>query len=618
MCGIVGYLGKFTKNIGQSVLKRMNNEIVHRGPDDFGEYSEENISFGMRRLSIVDIGGGHQPIFSEDKQHAIVFNGEIYNHDELRVELEQLGYKFKTRSDTEVILKAYIYYGLDFIDKLNGMFSFFILDKINQKCFIFRDRIGIKPLYYYFNETNFDFLFSSEVKSIIASGRYLKALDNQAISDYLTLRYTPSTTSIWNGVHKLEAGSYIEYDLSSSNFKVSKYWNFQFKNNILKSDKDYHLEFKTLFEDSVQKRIISSDVPVGVFLSGGLDSSIISSTAIKLGHKNFHTFSVGFEDDRSENELVYAKQMAKHINSKHHEVIVTKDDFINFLPKLVYYTDEPYADLTAVPLYFLSKEARKHVKVVLSGEGADELFGGYDLNKLNNKFNLLKKIENIKSLFFMIKPFVNKKYKGILTDIQKHSVDTLLEKKSVYMTKYWNENEKEILLGKKLRSTNELISSLYQYSDSLDVIDKVSDAYCRLWLVEDLLMKADKMTMANSLEARVPFLDHSLIEFASNLPTHLKVTKNDTKYIIREYAKTMIPESILNRPKKGFSIPVYKWLRDDLYNWAKDLIKNSVELEILDKRLILKEFDNLKIDMNAAHKIWIIIVFHFWLKKWNA
>jgi len=618
MCGIVGYLGKFSKNKGLDVVQKMNNEIIHRGPDDFGSFVEENIAFGMRRLSIVDIGGGHQPIFSDDNNYSIVFNGEIYNHVELREDLQKKDIEFNTKSDTEVILKSYMHYGLDFIRKLNGMFSFFILDKKKNKSFLFRDRIGIKPLYYYHNHHNNDFLFASEVKSITASGCYEKKLNYQSMNDYLTLRYTDAQHSIWSDIHKLEAGHYVEYDLSTMNFLVKQYWNFEFNNSILKTDKEYQDEFKELFEDSVEKRIISSDVPVGLFLSGGLDSSMIAATAVKLGHKNFHTFSVGFEDDRGENELSYAKTMAEFIQSKHHEVIITKEDFINFLPELVYYTDEPYADLTSIPLYFLSQEASKHVKVVLSGEGADELFAGYNLNTTKNSFDSLKKIENLKHFFFLLKPFVSSKHKDTLNNIQEFSVKRLLEKRSSYMTKYWNDTEKEQLFGKSFNSTNDLISSLYQKTKSSDAIDQILDSYCRLWLVEDLLMKADKMTMANSLEARVPFLDHRLIEFASSLPTHLKVTKNTTKYILREYAKDIIPDTILNRPKKGFSIPVYKWLHDELNEWAKDLIINSEELEILNKELVLQEFNNLNDNIDSAHKIWIIIILHFWLQRWST
>ncbi len=616
MCGIVGYLGDFTKDSGCEVLTKMNDEIIHRGPDDFGMYCEDNIAFGMRRLSIVDLSGGHQPIFSDDHKYAIVFNGEIYNHNEIRDELVQQGISFNTRSDTEVILKLYIYYGMDFIHKLNGMFSFFILDRTKNKAYLFRDRIGIKPMYYYLNDDNKTFLFASEIKSIIASQLYKKDLRYDSISDYLTLRHTSNKDTIWSGIKKLSPGNFIEYDLGSKTTKIDCYWDFKFQNKVVKNDAEYIQEFSDLIQDAVKKRIVSSDVPVGVFLSGGLDSSIISSTAVNLGHTNFHTFSVGFEDDRDENELSYAREMAKHIDSKHHEVIVSKKDFLEFLPDLVYYTDEPYADLTSVPLYFLSKKAAENVKVVLSGEGADELFGGYDLNILNNRFSLLKKIEKYKSLFFMLKPFIKKEYRGILEDIQKYGVNSLLEKKSVYMTKYWTKAEKEELLKRDVNDTNYLISSLYGYTSSNDVIDKVSDAYCRMWLVEDLLMKADKMTMANSLEARVPFLDHRIIEFASTLPTHLKVTKDTTKYILREYAKDIIPESILQRPKKGFSIPVYKWLQDDLNGWAKELINDSEQLRIFDKSMILKEFDNIKSNNQSAHKIWIMIILHYWLKKW--
>lgn len=617
MCGIVGYLGDFSKNEGVLVIKNMANSIIHRGPDDFGEYIEDNIAFAMRRLSIVDLETGHQPIFSEDKSYAIVFNGEIYNHNELREELKNNGVEFNTHSDTEVILKSYIFNGLDFIHKLNGMFAFFILDKFKNIAYIFRDRIGIKPLYYYHNNQNKDFLFASETKAIISSSIYSKEINYQSLGDYLTLRYTDTKNSIWKNIFKLPSGHYIEYDLKKNKFNMKKYWDFEFFQKRTKTNKEYIEEFEKLFLDSVKKRIVSSDVPVGIFLSGGLDSSVIAYAAIEIGHKNFHTFSVGFEDDRGENELKYAKEMSTYINTNHHEVVVTKKDFLDFLPKLPYYTDEPYADLTAIPLYFLSKEAVKYVKVILSGEGADELFAGYGFNTLHSRFKLLKKLERFRCIFFVLKLFVNSKYKRWLDEIEKFGVDNLLKERFSYMTTQWSDEEKDILSYKfkTCNSTNTLIKNLYSFTASNDVIDKVLDSYCRLWLIEDLLMKADKMTMANSLEARVPFLDHRIIEFATKLPTELKVN-GTTKYILRDFAKTRIPDNILKRPKGGFSIPVYKWLQDDLNSWAREFILDSKELEIFNKEIILQELEKTKVDITSAHKVWVVIIMHYWLKKW--
>lgn len=623
MCGIVGYLGSFNTNSGTTVINNMNNQIIHRGPDDQGIHVENNIALGMRRLSIVDIQHGHQPMYDENKDFIIIFNGEIYNHGELRETLKNNGVLFNTDSDTEVILKSYIYYGDKFIHNLNGMFSFAIYNKKDKKIIIYRDRMGVKPLYYYFNKEDKVFLFGSELKSIVKSGVFSKdkQIENTELSNFLTLRYTSHKKSIWKNINKLTPGHYLEFNLENFNIKANKYWQYDFNSSLYPKDKysNYLGEFKNILIDSVKIRMESSDVPVGIFLSGGLDSSVIAALAKKSGFNEFHTFSVGFENDSGQNEFTYAKEVSDYIGSIHHEVVVTQDQFINYLPDYVKSSDEPFADLTSIPLYFMSKKASEFVKVVLSGEGADEILAGYSLDKLKKNISILN-ILSKPIISTVVNLFLKEDRRSQLKIMTKYGKENFLKKTNYYISKYWNESEKTHLLKDfdKVKNTNSFIQTLYEY-ESKDVIEQFSNSHSMTWLVEDLLAKGDKMTMGASIEARSPFLDYRLVEFSMKLPSKYKVNNNNiNKLILRDYAKELIPESIINRPKKGFSIPIYQWIKDDLKDWAYNLIKDSDKLDlVINKHIVLEEFNTLNTNVMSAHKIWIIIILHYWLKEWN-
>lgn len=619
MCGIVGLINNLEEETKLEDIKKMGKAIHHRGPDDEGYYANKQIAFGMTRLSIIDLSNGHQPIWSDDKQYAIVFNGEIYNYKELRENLIKDNFNFNTHSDTEVILNLYIRDGEEFVNCLNGMFSIFIYDVKKDIFLLYRDRVGIKPVYYFQDEENF--VFASELKSIFALSEKINfQINKQAIYDYTTLRYSPMPNTVWKDIKKLLPGSYIKYNLDDNKYETVKYWNYSFIAKKRSLKKNYMQEFSTILQDSIEKRILASDVPVGVALSGGIDSSIIATTAVDLGHSNFHTFSVGFDNDYGQNELKYAAKVANEIKSNHHEIIVTKDDFIDFLPDFVYYSDEPLADLASVPLYFLSKRAKQNVKVLLSGEGADELFAGYTFNKLDNRF---KKINKLAKILPYVKPMIGLsplKSKYIFKTLLSNDVSEILKLEQYHMTKYWNDIEKRELFknAKSYEKTENFIDGLYKQIKSKHHIDQVLDIYCRSWLVDDLLMKADKFSMAASLELRVPFLDHRMVEFATSLPNEYKIKNNKTKYILREYAKSKISSEIINRPKKGFSIPVYEWIKNDLYDWARELIYTSDSLKsILHIEKTNKEFELIKDgDNQSAHKIWSLIILHYWMKRW--
>lgn len=602
MCGIVGVLGNFSAAHGRELVQKMNEAIRHRGPDSDGVWSRDGFAFAMRRLSIIDLKTGSQPIWTEDGV-GIVYNGEIYNYRALRSELEKSGARFKTETDTEVVLNLYHAAGIEGLSRLEGMFAFAIFDPRRKKVFIARDRIGIKPLYWAEHEGSF--WFASEIKAILAGLNSRPPIDHESIHHYLTFRYVPSPKTIWQGVQKLEPGHILTYDLEARNWKIERYWECRFASEPVDRSRDYVHEFEDLFLDSVEKHLVASDVPVGVMLSGGLDSSAVAAAAIELGHRNFHTFTVGFKEGGEFSELSHARDLSRHIGSTHHEIEIDRSDFMNFLPEFVRFSDEPLADLASIPLYYVSKLARENVKVVLTGEGSDELLAGYNMERLALKLDLLRiSGGNWREAF-----------RGRLT----------------HMTKYWTEREKEALWSAETRmpSSDDLLRSWYADAKSSHPLDQLQQVYCHSWLVEDLLMKADKMSMANSLELRVPFLDHRIIEWAQRLPIAWKVgsfPRYTSKRILREFAKKRVPASIINRPKQGFPVPAYRWLtaedtRVESGKWAENLLLHE-------SRFIGTLFDLSRLrpmlaaarkgDGHSAHKIWIMIILEFWGREWAS
>ncbi|CAO5679957.1 MAG: Asparagine synthetase [glutamine-hydrolyzing] 1 [Holosporales bacterium] len=616
MCGITGIIGQFDKNLGLELIQKMLSVIEHRGPDSSGYWACDGFAFGMRRLSIIDIAGGDQPIWDKESGVGIVFNGEIYNFKKIRTSLETSSIKFHTHCDTEVILQLYLQKGIDAIHDFEGMFGICLYDPRIQKVFLIRDRLGVKPLYYYQNQKNF--VFGSEIKSILEALPQKPELNKQSLWHYLTLRYVPSPETIWENVCKLEPGHYLEYDLTAHTSTISKYWEINFCSEKAVKTRNYEKEFEILFLETVEKRLLASDVPVGILLSGGLDSSCVAAAAVELGHKNFHTFSIGFEDGGQFNELTYAKKMADHIESNHHEIIISQKQFIDFIEDFVWYADEPLADLASIPLYFVSKLASEHVKVVLSGEGADETLTGYNLDVL------AKKLAYLKILSFLPAPILKSLPFASLQNLSNAGYTDFLKENATYMTNVFSEDDKEkISIFPTQKSSIEHIKDLYKNTHSKEPIDQLQQAYCQSWLVEDLLMKADKMSMATSLELRVPFLDHKLVEWCATLPLEWKVgslaKSFTTKRILRCFAKKRIPKEIITRPKQGFPVPAYNWIQSSLFGFAKENLQSKSIETFFNKDKLNSFLEKVKDgDLHVAHQIWSLIILNKWLKKWNV
>lgn len=543
MCGIAGVYGISDK----SLLKRMCDVIEHRGPDDSGYYVDDTISIGMRRLSIIDLAGGKQPIVNEDGSIVVVFNGEIYNFRELRYDLEIKGHRFTTDSDTEVIVHAYEEYGSDCLDRFNGMFAIALWDMDRKELFLARDRVGIKPLYY--AVIGNVLVFGSEIKSILEYG-IKREVDVQAVADYFVLRYVPAPRTMFKGIRKLEPGCYMVVNKNS--VERMKYWNLEFK--TIPGNEDYFIKnILKMLKDSVKRRLIA-DVPLGVFLSGGVDSSTITAIASEFSLKPVKTFSVGFYGAKYD-ETPYARNVAEYFGTDHTEEWVDIDN-VNILPELIYQADEPLADPAMLPTYLISKVAREKVKVVLSGEGADEAFAGYDhyASELRAR-NMLRYVPGLlRKLAFKLGEGVN---------------ECALKKYLLYIGSRTTQ-EDSYFYRLKLRDGGYLNSEILRtngvgddtralFHSGGDYLNCMLGFDINYWLPDDLLMKVDKMTMANSLEARVPFLDHELLQLVCGVPSGMKLKKR----LLKMSVKDILPAEVMQRKKHGFDVPIKEWFKGD-------------------------------------------------------
>lgn len=629
MCGIAGWFGLQVESSNRgSLLNKMCDVIKHRGPDERGLYFDDHVGLGFQRLSIVDIESGHQPMVSGDGSVIITFNGEIFNHAALRSEMIRNGESFSTRSDTEVILKLYQAFGIECIARLNGMFAIVIWDKKDGVMHLIRDRLGVKPLYY--ARLGDTALFGSEIKSILASGLVEKSVNQRAIWDYLTFRYIPGPETIWNGIYKLPPAHRFEFRVGACFPQVIRWWDMSMDPPAVgKSSNEYDEEFRYLFEDSVRLRM-QADVPVGITLSGGLDSSAVVAAAAS---SSLHTFSVAFADAPDTNELAYANMVSKAFSTYHHEVVINEKEFLDFLPDFVWHTDEPLADLASIPLYYVSRLARKDVKVVLSGEGADEIFAGYDFDRWTKVWSQVSVARarrgEYSGLVSRLAASFSPQARQLFA-LAANVTDQRQAMEPISMTNLWSSVEKR-----------ELLSSIEIYPDSLDVVrnhiarmgngeplNQVLYSYCQDWLVEDLLMKADRMSMANSLELRTPFLDYRLVEWAGRLPVFLKAGPNAaghyrTKEILRRYAESRLPPEILNRSKQGFPVPVYGWLSGRLAPWAREtLLDKNAHIAKLFKPAGLQQIvlrgTHPDSDLRARHRLWSLLILEIWMRRWMS
>jgi asparagine synthase (glutamine-hydrolysing) len=629
MCGIVGIAGRFSREQLGSTVKAMTDAIAHRGPDDEGSWVGDGFAFGMRRLSIIDIAGGHQPMWDTRTGIGVVYNGEVYNYKAVRAGLEKSGIGFRTSCDTEVVLQGLALKGPSAVHEWNGMFGVAAWNDREKKLLLIRDRMGVKPLYYYWDGSTF--MFASEIKAILASRAFQRRLNRQAIWDYLTFHYVPGPDTMWHNVWKLPPGHMLEWSPSMEP-RVTRYW----QTDVISDDDRVDIEkkskeFEDLFLDSVAQRLLASDVPVGVMLSGGLDSSAIAAAAVELGHKQFHTFSVGFSDGGEYSELAYARMVAEHLGLQNHEVVVDRESFLETLPEAVRTSDEPLSDLTIVPLLAVARLARGHVKVALSGEGSDEILAGYNFQDIQRKYETIKQIQRLPSS--VIVPISR-----ALRLVSARSSDKLDQIATIplpqwnlalrnYMSLHWEHADKSRLWPTFDGSDSDFIlKSMYAAAKSQDPLDQLLSVCQKSWLVEDLLMKADKMSMAASLEVRVPFLDYRLVEWANRQPIGVKIgrldRRNVTKRVLRRFAKNRLPREILERPKKGFPVPGLGWLVDERFNsWAREHLtgKQSRLKFFLRTDEMLRQLQRAATGLQeAADKSWLLIVLETWLREFDV
>src|ERR1043166_3584541 len=578
MCGIAGYIDLWDAGEAReveersAVLDRMCRIITHRGPDDQGVMLKPGVALGMRRLSIIDLAGGHQPISGEDGSVTIVFNGEIYNFLELKPQLEALGHTFSTHSDTEAIVHAYEEFGPECLQHLRGMFAFAIWDEKARRLFIARDRAGKKPLYYTTTPKG-TLVFGSELKALLEHPDVIRDLDVEALDAYITLGYVPDPLSIFRHIHKLPPGHYLTF--SAGDVLVKQYWDFDLQNDRSLSEKDCLEELRALLDESVRLRLIS-DVPLGAFLSGGIDSSTVVAMMARHMGQPVKTFSIGFHED-SYSELKYARLTAEKFATDHHEFFVTPD-ICSIVDELVWHFDEPFADSSAIPTYMVSKLAREHVTVILSGDGGDELFAGYTRYVVDRKregFGLLPRPlrEHVMRPLSQHLPHAtwgrNYLHNVSLDPISRYldsvSVFTSLNRKSLYTPEFSNKLGRATYVSKLFRSLDDHV-------DSDEPLDRLLYLDSKTYLPGDILTKVDRMSMAVSLEARAPLLDHKLIEFVARIPASLKLAGLETKYLLKKAVKDLVPSEILNRPKQGFGVPIQEWINQQLRSRLRETL----------------------------------------------
>lgn len=623
MCGIAGFISK-EKNAPVAeragLLDEMCKIITHRGPDEQGTIVKDRAALGMRRLSIIDLKTGQQPIFDCSGNLAIVFNGEIYNFLELKIELEKRGHKFKTDSDTETIVHAFEEFGADCVRHLRGMFAFAIYDFRDESLFIARDRVGKKPLFYSITEKG-NFVFGSELKSLIEHGEISKEIDFSALDAYLTFGYVPEEFCIFKNVHKLAPGSFLIY--KNGEIRTENYWDFSYKEiSEIKTESEYIELLREKIKEAVRVRLIS-EVPLGAFLSGGVDSSAIVAMMSQILEQPVKTFSIGFNED-SFNELKFARVAAKHFETEHHEFIVTPD-LVEIVDELVWHFDEPFADSSALPTFMVSKMAREFVTVVLSGDGGDELFAGYTRYVTQMNRGSFEKLPAFVRQHFLQKlsekmphgaKGKNYLYNASLGEIERY-IDSIsyfgnLKKSSLYAGNFLKN------LNGEFGKSGEIYKQIADSVSSKNPVDRLLYLDSKTYLPSDILTKVDRMTMANSLEARVPLLDHELIEFVQTIPAQLKLKNLETKYIFKKSLEGLVPNEILYREKQGFGVPIGDWinlqLKDRIHS---DLLeKKTLERGYFDEKYIetLLE-EHAKNRRDHSHVLWSLWMLELWHRQ---
>ena len=601
MCGFAGFTGHLDN--GEEVLTNMMNRIIHRGPDSAGQHIDGKAYMGFRRLSIIDLDNGSQPMYNEDKKIVITFNGEIYNHQELRAELIEKGHIFANNSDTEVLIHAYEEYGEDMLNKLRGMFAFVIWDSEKETMFGARDFFGIKPFYYAVVDGNL--VYGSEIKSILEYPGYKKELNETALENYLTFQYSVLDETFFKGIYKLMPSHCLTFH--KGELKVKRYWEptFEADNNV--SLDTLIQEIDDAMHDSVEHHKIS-DVEVGSFLSSGVDSSYVA--AIFNGDK---TFTVGFDYEKY-NEIDYAKSLSEKIKIDNYSKLVSSQEYWAAIPKIQYHMDEPLADPAAIALYFVSQTAAKHVKVALSGEGADEFFGGYNIYREPHDLAGFQKLPlGLRKALAKCASALPFKFKGKNFLIR---ASKPVEERFIGNAFMFNEKERNKVLKHPTGKYNhtELTKPFYDKVKDKDDVTKMQYIDINFWLIGDILLKADKMSMAHSLEVRVPFLDRKVFDVARTIPTKYKVNKQNTKYAMRMAAHKYLPDMVAEKKKLGFPVPIRIWLKDEkYYNIIKKAFNSEAANKYFNTSELMKYLDDHKAGKaDNSRKIWTVYMFLVW------
>ena len=619
MCGIAGFIdqGDFSAEERSAILTRMCDVIIHRGPDDQGYMVDGPVALGMRRLSIIDLAGGHQPISGEDGTVTIVFNGEIYNFRELKEQLEAR-HTFKTNSDTEAIVHCYEEFAESCVTHLRGMFALAIWDDKAKALFLARDRVGKKPLYY--TETaQGTFIFGSELKSILEHPHVEREIDLEALDAYLTLGYVPDPLSIFRNIRKLPPGHTLTY--SKGRTTLRQYWDFNYETEPARSEESYVEELRYLLEDAVRARLIS-DVPLGAFLSGGLDSSTVVALMARIMGQPVKTFSIGFRED-SYNELKYARLTAEKYGTDHHEFFVTPE-ICEVADELAWHFDEPFTDPSAIPTYMVSKLAREHVTVALSGDGGDELFGGYRrylVERNRRMFSQLPKVfrQNVMAPLSVRLPH-GARGRNLLHNLALDPFDRYLDSISVFTS-----INRRLLYSQDFKDSLARVPSVsdrfLQYASQVKTgedLDLLLYTDSKTYLPGDILTKVDRMSMAASLETRAPLLDQRLIDFVTRIPAALKIVGEETKYIFKRAVKDLRPEEIMTRPKQGFGIPIRKWINEELRGKIRDTLNDSVTrqrgyFEPSYVQVLLDEHERGRRD--HSYSLWALLMLELWHRR---
>lgn len=605
MCGICGFTGHLTED-SKDILTRMMNKIIHRGPDSAGQYIDDGVAFGFRRLSIIDLDNGSQPMQNNSGDVTVVFNGEIYNYKEIKAELIEKGYKFNNNSDTETLIHGYEEYGTELVNHLRGMYAFMIWDKKKKIAFGARDHFGIKPFYYALIDGTL--VFASEIKSILEYPGYKKEINRAALQAYLTFQYSVLPETFFKGIFKLMPGHTITFD--NGKIEINRYFEPTFDPERGLTLEDWVDRIDKATKDSVEHHMIS-DVEVASLLSSGVDSSYLVAR-----YGGAKTFTVGFENDGYA-EIDYAKRLSKKLELENYDKTITPEEYWKVLPCVQYYMDEPLADASCVALYFVDREAAKQVKVVLSGEGADEFFGGYNIYHEPFSLRPFKKIPTpVKS--------VMKAVASVAPDIKGRDFIirgcTPLRKRFVGNAFRFNEKEACDVLKLTSETPKKYIESItgsyYDKAEKADYDDVTKMQYIDMnfWLIGDILLKADKMSMAHSLESRVPFLDKELFNTARRIPTEFKIHDTTTKYAFRECANKYLPQEVASKKKLGFPVPIAKWIRqDDCYEKIKKQFISDNAKEFFHTDKLMKMLDKHKAGKkDNSKKIWTVYMFLVW------